>query len=159
MKWSFSKLDVGRSSNRALPLATYSPSFNRFATCSVIFDFFFRVSDTSFLRTLCFASLLVGNGSFSCKWHSNERCMLRTPPTSTCHKRHRGHVSVRFYRIIASLHKHKLHAWGTQICGAVDGTSNGCDANMSAECIRYSVMHRWHSSFIIPMDPISPFWR
>lgn len=32
MKWSFSRLDVGRSSNMLLPCKPYSPSFRRFVT-------------------------------------------------------------------------------------------------------------------------------
>lgn len=67
IKWSFSRLDVGRSSSSALPLPVYSPSFSLLATSSVILDFFFRVKDTSFLRMLRLACLVVGSGSFSCR--------------------------------------------------------------------------------------------
>jgi len=65
IKCSFSRFDIGLSSSKALPLAVYSPSFSLLATCSVILDLRFSVSETSFLRTLCFDSFDVCMGSFS----------------------------------------------------------------------------------------------
>lgn len=77
MKWSFSRLEVGRSSSILLPWRLCSPSVRRLVTCkvshhdvpwclcesctgfflltsSVILDFFFRVSETSLCWTLFF---------------------------------------------------------------------------------------------------------
>lgn len=65
MKCSFSRFDVTLSSRRALLLLVYSPSFNFVVTCSVIFDFFFRVSETNFFRTVGLLSFIVGVGSLS----------------------------------------------------------------------------------------------
>jgi len=68
MKWSFSRFDMTRSSSRTLPLLTAAspPSRSFDDTCSVSFDFFFNVIDTSlFFFIVAFDSRGVSGDSFS----------------------------------------------------------------------------------------------
>ena len=71
MKWSFSRFDMSRSSSNTLPLATklsVPPSRSFVDTCSVSFDFFFNVIDTSlFFFIVAFDSRGVRGDSFSYK--------------------------------------------------------------------------------------------